>query len=136
MPRYSATPTGAFTPGLEFSGVVAEIGDDVRNVKVGDEVMGVTRFGGYAQQIVVDCRQLFALPVGWSLSDGAAFLCTALTAWYGLLKIGHLQAGQLVVIQSAAGGVGLAATEIALSMGAVPLCVVGSHAKVDTLLQR
>jgi alcohol dehydrogenase len=133
---YSATPSAAFTPGLEFSGVVAEIGANVRSVKVGDAVMGVARFGGYAQEIVVDSRQVFHLPDGWSLSDGAAFLCTSLTAWYGLLKIGHLQAGQLVAIQSAAGGVGLAATEIVLAMGALPLCIVGSEAKVDVLLSR
>jgi NADPH:quinone reductase-like Zn-dependent oxidoreductase len=108
----------------------------VRNVKVGDRVMGVTRFGGYTQEAVVDSRQLFAVPECWSLSDAAAFLCTALTAWYGLLKIGHLQTGQLVAIQSAAGGVGLAATEIVLGMGAVPICIVGSEAKVHVLLER
>ncbi len=125
---YSATPSGAFTPGLEFSGIVAEVGADVRHVKVGDAVMGVARFGGYAQEIVVDNRQLFHVPEGWTLSDAAAFLCTSLTAWYGLHKIGH--------VQSAAGGVGLAATEIVLSMGAVPLCIVGSESKVDFLLKR
>ena len=133
---YSATPSGAFTPGLEFSGIVAEVGADVRHVKVGDAVMGVARFGGYAQEIVVDNRQLFHVPEGWTLSDAAAFLCTSLTAWYGLHKIGHVQSGQLVAIQSAAGGVGLAATEIVLSMGAVPLCIVGSQSKVDVLLNR
>jgi NADPH:quinone reductase-like Zn-dependent oxidoreductase len=98
--------------------------------------MGVARFGGYAQEIVVDNRQLFHVPEGWTLSDAAAFLCTSLTAWYGLHKIGHVQSGQLVAIQSAAGGVGLAATEIVLSMGAVPLCIVGSQSKVDVLLNR
>ena len=133
---YSATPSGAFTPGLEFSGVVAEVGANVRNVKVGDAVMGVARFGAYTQEIVVDSKQLFHLPQGWSLSDGAAFLCTSLTAWYGLHRIGHLQAGQLVAIQSAAGGVGLAATEIVLKMGAIPLCIVGSESKVEVLLSR
>jgi len=133
---YSATPSGAFTPGLEFSGVVSEVGANVRNVHVGDAVMGVARFGAYTQEIVVDSKQLFHLPESWSLSDGAAFLCTSLTAWYGLNKIGHLQPGQLVAIQSAAGGVGLAATEIVLKMGAIPLCIVGSEAKVEVLLKR
>ena len=113
-----------------------QVGADVRNVKVGDEVMGVARFGGYTQDIVVDSRQLFAVREGWSMRDGAAFLCTALTAWYGLHNIGRLKAGQLVAIQSAAGGVGMAATEIVLGMGGVPLCIVGSEAKVDVLLQR
>ena len=118
-------------------------------MKVGDSVMGVTRFGGYTQEIVVECRQVFALPGGWRLADGAAFLCTSLTAWcvneltalnycnilrrYGLHKIGHLQTGQLVAIQSAAGGVGLAATEIVLGACAVPLCIVGSEAKAREL---
>lgn len=133
---YSATPSGAFTPGLEFSGVVAEVGADVRNVRVGDAVMGVARFGAYTQEIVVDAAQLFQVPDGWSLRDGAAFLCTSLTAWYGLNAIGRLRAGQIVALQSAAGGVGLAATEIALQMGATPLCIVGSEAKVDVLLRR
>jgi len=90
----------------------------------------------YTEDITVDARQLFRVPSGWTLSDGAAFLCTSLTAWYGLRKIGRLEAGQLLVIQSAAGGVGLAATEIALHMRAVPLCIVGSEAKVDVVLKR
>ncbi len=108
----------------------------MRNVKVGDEVMGVARFGGYTQELVVDSQQLFAVRDGWSLRDGAAFLCTALTAWYGLHNIGRLKQGQLVAIQSAAGGVGMAATEVVLGMGAVPLCIVGSQAKVDVVLRR
>ena len=53
---YGATPEGVFIPGLEYSGVVAKIGDGVTNVKVGDKIMGVTRFGAYTTHLNIDSR--------------------------------------------------------------------------------
>ena len=106
---YSATPSGAFVPGLEFAGVIDAVGPSVDGLAVGQLVMGLTRFGAYATHLNVDARYLWPLPDGWSMAEGAGQLVTSLTAWYALRELGDLQPGQFVLVQSAAGGVGLAA---------------------------
>src|SRR5210317_1074922 len=59
---YGATPEGSFVPGLEFAGVVIKVGSGVKNVKEGQKVMGVTKFGGYASHLNIDPRYLVELP--------------------------------------------------------------------------
>jgi len=132
---YSATPKGPFVPGLEFSGVVEAVGPPVAGgaagatVKPGDRVFGLTRFGGYATLMNAGCRYLRPLPDDWSFEEGAAFPVQALTAWYGLVELGALEAGEVVLVQSAAGGVGLAALAILAARRARVVAVVGSEAK-------
>src|SRR5262245_4915394 len=82
---YSATPSGSFIPGLEFSGVVLDAGDSP-SFNSGQQIIGVTRFGGYSTLIDVDPRHCMLLPEGWSVSQGAAYLAQTLTAWYALKK--------------------------------------------------
>ena len=60
---YSATPPGEFIPGLEYSGVIAKVGSDVTNVKVGDRIMGVTRFGGYCTHLNIGSQYAIPLPL-------------------------------------------------------------------------
>lgn len=133
---YSATPKGIFTPGLEYSGVVTAIGDQVKNLKVGDKVMGVTRFGAYATHLNIDQRYVVPVPESWSMEEGAGFLVQVLTAYYGLLELGNLKNENTVLIHSAAGGVGLLANRIAKRFGAYTIGSVGSSAKVDFLKQQ
>jgi alcohol dehydrogenase len=103
---YSATPKGSFIPGLEFSGEVISIGDGVIDRKIGDKVMGVTRFGGYVSHINMNQRYVVPLPPNWCFEEGAGFLVQGLTAYYALTALGNLQQGMTVLIHSAAGGVG------------------------------
>lgn len=133
---YSATPTGAFTPGLEFAGEVIETGAACQAVKVGDQVMGVTRFGGYTSQIDIDPDYLMPLPEGWTPQQGAAYPVQTLTAWYALTRLGAIQPGHRVLVHSAAGGVGLQAMKLCVSSGAIPVGTVGSRAKADWLKQQ
>jgi len=90
---YSATPEGAFTPGLEFAGTVIDTGTDSGNIdsafQVGDRVMGVTRFGGYCSIIDSEPDYLIPLPDDWSFAEGAAFPAQTLTAWYRSRLAGH-----------------------------------------------
>ncbi|MFK7806215.1 MAG: zinc-binding dehydrogenase [Saprospiraceae bacterium] len=132
---YSATPKGIFTPGLEYAGVVTAVGDKVQNVKIGDEVMGVTRFGGYATYLNIDHRYVVPLPRGWTMEQGASFLVQVLTAYYGLMELGNLKKGGTVLVHSAAGGVGILANRIAKRFGAYTIGSVGSDSKVDFLKQ-
>ena len=130
---YSATPQGAFTPGLEFSGVVLECGKDCSQWQPGDRVMGVTRFGGYSTLVDSDPAYLWPLPDDWDFAAGAAYPVQTLTAWYALKTLGNLQPAQRVLIHSAAGGVGLQAMRLARALGGVPVGTVGRADKVALL---
>jgi NADPH:quinone reductase-like Zn-dependent oxidoreductase len=130
---YSATPKGKFTPGLEFSGIVIKIGKQVKTYKIGDSVMGVTRFGGYATHINIDEIFVRRLPKDWTFEQGAALIVQGLTAWYGLMELGNLKRNQYVLVQSAAGGVGLQAVGIIKKQNAIPIAVVGNVEKSNFL---
>ena len=104
---YKAIPKDSFIPGLEYSGIVTGTGPGVSNFKTGDRVMGITRFGGYVSQITTPHHYLTKMHDDWSFQDGAAYLVQALTAYYALVKLAAIESGQTVLIQSAAGGVGI-----------------------------
>lgn len=137
---YSATPKGSFVPGLEVAGRITAVGPPredagARRFTVGDRVIALTRFGGYASKLNVDTRYLEALPPGWSFEQGAAYPVQALTAWYGLLELGNARAASVVLVQSAAGGVGLQALAILARVGARPVAVVGHAHKREFLVR-
>ncbi|MCX2782844.1 zinc-binding dehydrogenase [Microbulbifer thermotolerans] len=130
---YSATPRGAFIPGLEFAGEVSAVGGEASGFSPGDRVMGVTRFGGYAS--VIDCEPdyLMPLPDDWDFAQGAAWPVQSLTAWYALTRLGALRSGERVLIHSAAGGVGLQAMQLTRALGGSPVGTVGSEDKAVRL---
>jgi alcohol dehydrogenase len=105
----------------------------VEEWKVGDKVMGVTRFGGYVSHLNLHHRYVISLPVGWSFEEGAGFLVQGLTAYYALTELGNLQPGMTVLIQSGAGGVGILANRICKKYGAYTIGSVGEAAKTDFL---
>jgi alcohol dehydrogenase len=138
---YSATPSGAFTPGLECAGVIEALGpprpgDPPTALAVGDRVAVLTRFGGYATALNFDLRYALPFPGGWSAAEAAAWPVQALTAWYGLVPLGGLRTGQCVLVQSAAGGVGLQALSMIDSLGARAIAAVGSEDKRLFLVAR
>lgn len=130
---YSATPEGGFVPGLEYAGEIVEKGENVPVFQKGDRVMGVTKFGGYANRLNIDHRYIVPLPDNWTFAEGAAFLVQALTAYYALVELGNLKNHQTVLIQSAAGGVGLLAQQIAKKFDAFTIGSVGHRFKIPTL---
>ena len=130
---YSATPKGSFIPGLEFAGVVEAIGPGVDDVAVGDRVAGLTRFGGYVTAINAPTTVLRPIRDDWSFAEAAAFPVQTLTAWYGLVTLGVVERDDVVLLQSAAGGVGLQALALLDALGARVIAVVGSEAKRDWL---
>lgn len=130
---YSATPEGSFIPGLEYSGEIIAVGNNVTEWRVGDRVMGATKFGGYVSHINANHRYVIPLPDDWSYEEGAGFLVQGLTAYYGLTKLGDLQKDMTVLIHSAAGGVGILANRICKKYGAYTIGTVSSDKKVDFL---
>ena len=132
---YKATPKGSFIPGLEFSGEIIAIGAAVTEWKVGDKVMGATKFGGYASHINIHHRYVIQLPADWSFEQGAGFLVQGLTAYYALTELGNLQPNMTVLIHSAAGGVGIMANRICKKLGAHTIGTIGSANKLRFLLE-
>ena len=128
---YGATPEGTFIPGLEYAGEVIKIGDGVSNVKVGDRIMGVTRFGAYTTHLNIDSRYIIPLPKDWNFDEGASYLVQVLTAYYGLIYLGNLQKGNTVLVHSAAGGVGIWANRIAKQYDAFTIGSIGNDSKIN-----
>ncbi|MFB9904430.1 SDR family NAD(P)-dependent oxidoreductase [Allokutzneria oryzae] len=124
-------PGDAGLIGNEAAGVVLEVGSEVTDLKPGDEVMGLV-FGGIGPIAVTDRPMLTRVPRGWSFEEAASVPLVFLTAYYGLRDLGGLQAGESVLIHAAAGGVGMAATQIAKHLGA-EVYGTASTGKWDTL---
>jgi NADPH:quinone reductase-like Zn-dependent oxidoreductase len=115
---YPDAPKPPMVVGYEVAGTVAEVGEGVDGIAVGARVMAGTRFGGYASQVVVPASAIVPLDDALSFEQGAAIPVNYSTAWAGLLGYGSLQASEKVLIHAAAGGVGIAATQIAKRHGA------------------
>ena len=115
---YPDAPKPPSVLGFEVAGDVDALGEGVDGLEVGQRVMAPCRFGGYAQLAVASAETVLPLPDGWSYSEGASVPVTCATAYAGLIRFGALRAGERVLIQAAAGGVGIAATQIAKLVGA------------------
>jgi NADPH:quinone reductase-like Zn-dependent oxidoreductase len=115
---YPDAPKPPCVVGYEVAGEVESLGEGVEGIAVGQRVMGGCRFGGYAELAVTDAGGLVTLPQAWSYAEGAALPVSYATAYAGLVRYGGLRQGERVLIQAAAGGVGIAATQIAKLVGA------------------
>ena len=105
----------------EFSGVVAEVGSDVRDFHVGQEIYGVNDWfadGALAEYCIATPAEIAPKPPKVSYAEAATVPVSALTAWQGLLDRAHLQSGQRVLIHGASGGVGVLAVQLAHDIGA------------------
>ncbi|WP_443098484.1 type I polyketide synthase [Streptomyces tubercidicus] len=110
-------PGEAGALGSEGAGVVLEVGPGVQDLQPGDRVMGMF-FGAFGPLAVADRRLLARIPEGWSFAQAASVPVVFLTAYYALVELGELQAGESVLVHSAAGGVGMAAVQLARHLGA------------------
>jgi NADPH:quinone reductase-like Zn-dependent oxidoreductase len=115
---YPDAPKLPCVVGYEVAGEIESVGDGVDSHKVGDRVMGGTRFNGQAELVTVPANQVLALPKRLSFEEGAAFPVNYGTAYAALVIMGGLKQGERVLIHAAAGGVGTAATQIAHRIGA------------------
>lgn len=128
---YSGTPRPPFVPGLELAGIVEEAGG---TLKPGDRVAALTRFEAYAELVAVDAQQAFPIPDAMSFEEAAAIPVNYLTAWQSMFEMGNLRAGDRILITSAAGGVGVAAVQLARARGLVTFGTAGP-AKQEFLRQ-
>ncbi|TAE55329.1 MAG: NAD(P)H-quinone oxidoreductase [Bacteroidetes bacterium] len=128
--KYPPPPGASAVMGLEAAGVVAAVGELCRKHKVGDRVCALLPGGGYAQYVAI--HEDIALPVPGSLSleEAAAIPEVFLTAWQALVWLGKVQQKEKVLIHAGASGVGTAAIQLALQLGAQPYVTAspGKHA--------
>ncbi|MER6127389.1 SDR family NAD(P)-dependent oxidoreductase [Streptomyces sp. NPDC001795] len=117
--------------GLEGAGVITEIGPGVTGFAVGDSVMGMFP-AAYGPVAVADARTVARIPDGWTFAQAATVPIVFLTAYYALVDLGGVTAGQSVLVHAAAGGVGMAATQLARHLGAEVYGTAGPG-KWDTL---
>ncbi|MEU1025215.1 SDR family NAD(P)-dependent oxidoreductase, partial [Streptomyces sp. NPDC005904] len=117
--------------GSEAAGIVAEVGPGVTDLAPGDRVMGLFS-GSFGPLAVSDRRMLAPMPAGWSFEQAASVSLAFLTAYYGLRDLADLRAGESVLVHSAAGGVGMAAVQLARHWGA-EVFGTASEGKWETL---
>jgi len=134
MGLYPDLPPIPVVPGYEVSGRVdaaaAGLGD-----WIGRDVVAMTRFGGYADVVCVPAKQVFARPAGMSALQAAAIPVNYFTAWQLIVVMGGLKRNETVLVHSAGGGVGIAATQIAKHIGArvIGTASAAKHAELRAL---
>src|ERR1700723_1318914 len=125
MGIYPGTPKPPFVPGMEIAGVVEKVADggskpaESEPLRVGEAVAAFTQFNAYAQWVVVPARQVYRLPAGMPFDDAAAIPVNYLTAYHSMFAMGNLQPGDRILVHGAAGGVGIAAVQLARARGLV-----------------
>ena len=127
---YQYRPELPYTLGAEIAGTVREALDG-SPFAAGDRVVAFTSTGAFAEVVAVDADHVLPLPENVSFEAGAGLPMNYLTAHFALVVRGHLQAGQAVLVQGAAGGVGTACVQLAAALGATVIAVVSSDAKAE-----
>ncbi len=127
--RYQFPMRAPYTPGGESAGVIDAVGPDVDGFAVGDRVFASTGSGGFAGAVLAAPRQLVRLPPELDFGRGASFMQVYGTAWFALKHRTVVRPGEVVLVTGAGGGVGLAAIDVARSLGARVIAVASSEEK-------
>lgn len=128
--KYQIQPSLPFIPGGEGAGVVAAIGTDVSNVKVGDAVIFIGLHGGFCEKAIVPAMAVIAKPPQTSFEQAAGIGIAYFTSYHALKQRAKLQSGETVLVLGAAGGVGITAVELAKQMGATVIAAASTAEKL------
>ena len=134
--KYQTRPPFPFSPGLETAGIVARCGDGVTRFKPGDRVMAILAFGGFAEQVVADEAETFAIPGAMPFDEAGAFPIAYLSSDVALRWQGRVEPGETLLVLGAAGGVGLTAVEIGKAMGARVIAAASTADKLAAARER
>jgi putative PIG3 family NAD(P)H quinone oxidoreductase len=129
---YPPPPGASELLGMEVSGVIEAVGDDVAEWSPGQEVCALLAGGGYAEYVAVAAGQVLPHPVGLDLVDSAGVPEVACTVWSNLVMTAHLSEGQLLLMHGGASGVGTHAIQVARALGARVAVTAGSAAKLES----
>ncbi|KAK8064376.1 hypothetical protein PG994_007014 [Apiospora phragmitis] len=131
--KYQHQPPFPWVSGAEFSGIVLATPANSKSppkYPVGSKVFGASQ-GAYAAQVCAKEVQLLPVPAGWSFADAAGLFVTAPTSYGALVLRAGVKAGDIVLVHAAAGGVGLAAVQVAKAFGATVIATAGSARKLE-----
>jgi putative PIG3 family NAD(P)H quinone oxidoreductase len=129
--HYSPPAGESEVPGLEVSGVIEALGEDVDDWAVGDEVCALLAGGGYAEKVRVPAGQVLPVPEGVSLVDAAALPEVVCTVWSNVFLIANLQPGETLLVHGGSSGIGTMAIQLARQVGARVIVTAGSAAKLE-----
>lgn len=128
--KYQFKPTLPFSPGGEVSGIISSVGENVTHLKVGDSVVALCGWGGFAEYVAVKSSRAFKVPNDLDFISAACTLYTYGTSYHALKDRAELKSGETLLVLGAAGGVGLAAVELAKIMGATVIAAASSDEKL------
>ena len=128
--KYQFKPALPFSPGGELAGTIKAVGADVKGYTVGQDVIGFTGWGAFAEEVVVDAIKLIPIPPGVPYDIAASFVMTYGTSYHALKDRAALQPGETLLVLGAAGGVGLAAVELGKALGARVIAAASSAEKL------
>jgi NADPH:quinone reductase len=128
--KYQLKPDLPFSPGMEIAGEVVALGEgDYAGFSIGDQVCGGTRIGGFAEYAIAPLGGLHHKPAALDMAQAAAYGAAYLTAYVALVRRGALQKGETLLVHGAAGGVGLAAVDLGLKLGATVIAAASTEEK-------
>ncbi len=116
-------------PGLEVSGVIEATGRGVTRWKPGDAVCALVNGGGYAEFVSVPGGQCLPVPAGWSVEDAASLPEAMLTVWLNAVRTAHLRAGDHFLVHGGTSGIGVAAIQLGVALGADVYTTAGTDGK-------
>ena len=129
--EYQISVPPPFVPGSEFAGVIVETGDGAGGFAVGDRITGTELYGAFAEEVVVPTAGLSRIPGGVDDRTAAAFGVAYRTAYHTLRSMARVQEGDEVIVLGAGGGVGLAAVQLGVQLGASVTAVASSAEKLE-----
>ena len=133
---YQIVPTPPFVPGSEVAGTVAKIGAGVEGVELGARVIAMPGLNGFAEQVAAQPSALIPVPKGLDMATAACFVQSYCTALFALDRRAQLKPGETLLVLGAAGGVGLAAIDVAKAMGARVIAAASSPQKLALCRER
>ena len=129
--KYQYQPPLPFAPGAEVSGEIIEVADDVTHLKPGQRVIALTPSGGMAEEACAAATSIIPIPDEMDYPTAAGFMLTYGTSYHALKQRAQIQPGETILVLGAAGGVGLAAVELAHLMGATVIAAASTDDKLE-----
>ena len=134
--KYPA-PAGvpAEIPGLEVSGIIVEVGPDVKDFKIGDQVCALLAGGGYSEFVAVGEGQCLPIPEGLTFAEVASLPETIYTVWSNVFQRGSLKLGEKLLVHGGSSGIGITAIQLANALGSPVVVTVGSDEKGQNCIE-
>ena len=127
--RYQIKPPVPYRPGSEVTGIVTEVAADVADLSVGDRVFVPIGIGGFSDSAVIAANRAMRIPANMTDGQAATFMQSYLTAWFAFHHRADIREGDTMLVLGAGGGIGLAAVDLAVSMGARVIAAASSEEK-------